>query len=564
MPEPTTFDAIVIGSGISGGWAAKELCEKGLKTLVLERGRDVRHVRDYPTANLAPWELPHRGALPRQLARENPLISRAAGYGEDTAHFYVKDADHPYVQERPFDWIRGYQVGGKSLIWGRACQRWSRHEFTAPERHGYGMSWPIGYDDVAPWYAHVERFVGVCGNRDGLEAMPDGEFLPPFAFNCVERHLRDRLRARYGDRHVVQGRWAHLSRPAPVHYQQGRGTCQARNLCMRGCPYGGYFSSNSSTLPWAERTGNLTVRPDSVVHSVVYDARRGRASGVRVVDARTGAVHEFRARVVFLNASALNTNLILLNSTSPRFPHGLGNDSGLLGRYVAFHNYRASANGAVGGFEDDYVYGRNPTECILANFRNLGGRDPDADFVGGYTTFTGAYRTRGAESAERVGGAYKDAQARPGPWGIYMYMQGETVPKHENHVRLHDTERDRWGIPLLVTSVGYDDNDERMIRDWRRQAEEMLAAAGCRDVATRDSRQAPGLDIHEMGGCRMGRDPRTSVLNAWNQVHAAPNVFVTDGACMTSTGNQSPSILYMALTARAANRAVEELARRNL
>ncbi len=564
MPEPTTFDAIVIGSGISGGWAAKELCEKGLKTLVLERGRDVRHIRDYPTANLAPWELPHRGALPRQLARENPLISKAAGYGEDTAHFFVKDADHPYVQEQPFDWIRGYQVGGKSLIWGRACQRWSRHEFTAPERHGYGMGWPIGYDDVAPWYAHVERFVGVCGNRDGLEAMPDGEFLPPFEFNCVERHLRDRLRARYGDRHVVQGRWAHLSRPAPVHYQQGRGTCQARNLCMRGCPYGAYFSSNSSTLPWAERTGNLTVRPDSVVHSVVYDARRGRASGVRVVDARTGAVHEFRARVVFVNASALNTNLILLNSTSPRFPHGLGNDSGLLGRYVAFHNYRASANGAVDGFEDDYVYGRNPTECILANFRNLGARDPDADFVGGYTTFTGAYRTRGAASAERVGGAYKDAQARPGPWGIYMYMQGETVPKHGNHVRLHDTERDRWGVPLLVASVGYDDNDERMVRDWRRQAEEMLAAAGCRDVVTRDSRQAPGLDIHEMGGCRMGRDPRASLLNAWNQLHAVPNVFVTDGACMTSTGNQSPSILYMALAARAANRAVEELARRNL
>lgn len=560
---PTTYDAIVIGSGISGGWAAKELCEHGLKTLVLERGRDVRHITDYPTANLAPWELPHRGAMPRQLVRENPLISKAAGYGEDTAHFFVKDADHPYVQEQPFDWVRGYQVGGKSLIWGRACQRWSRHEFTAPERHGYGIGWPIGYDDVAPWYAHAERFIGVCGNRDGLDAMPDGEFLPPFDFNCAERHLRDRLRAHYGNRHVVQGRWANLSKPEAVHYQQGRGTCQARNLCMRGCPYGAYFSSNASTLPWAERTGNLTVRPDAVVHSILYDERAGRAAGVRVIDAHTHAVTEYRARVVFVNASALNTTLILLNSTSRRFPHGLGNDSGLLGRYVCHHNYRASAGGTLDGFgEDEYYYGRNPTECILANFRNLGARD--ADFVGGFTTFTGGYRPRGVASAERVGGAYKDAQARPGPWHLYMYMQGETVPRYENHVRLHERKTDQWGIPLLVASVGYDENSERMIRDWRAEAQAMLEVAGCQGVETRDNHQAPGLDIHEMGGCRMGRDPRTSLLNAWNQLHAVPNVFVTDGACMASTGNQSPSILYMALTARAANHAVAELKRRNL
>jgi choline dehydrogenase-like flavoprotein len=556
------YDAIVIGSGISGGWAAKELCERGLRTLVLERGRDVQHLKDYPTANLAPWELPHRGMTPRALIDANPLISKAAGYGEDTAHFFVKDADHPYVQEKPFDWIRGYQVGGKSLIWGRACQRWSRHEFVAPERLGYGMSWPIGYDDVAPWYSHVERFVGVCGAADGLDAMPDGEFLPPFDFNCAERHLRDRLRARYTDRHVVQGRWAHLSKPSAVHLAQGRGTCQARNLCMRGCPYGGYFSSNSSTLPWAMKTGNLTVRPHSVVHSIAVDESTGRATGVRVIDAETGAAHEFRARVIFVNASALNTLLVLLNSTSRRFPNGLGNDSGLLGRYVCHHNYRASANGTLPGYEDQYVYGRNPTECILVNFRNLGKQD--TDFVGGYTTFTGGYRVRGLPTDDRVGGDYKDAQTRPGPWGLYMYLQGETIPKAANHVRLHETRRDRWGIPLLVTSVGYDDNDERMIRDWRTQAAEMLEAAGCTNVQTRDNGQAPGLDIHEMGGCRMGRDPKTSLLNAWNQMHACPNVFVTDGACMTSTGNQSPSILYMALTARAAAHAVEELKRRNL
>lgn len=562
MATADSFDAIVVGSGISGGWAAKELCDKGLKTLVLERGRNVVHNRDYPTANLAPWELPHRGALSRQLVRENPLISKAAGYGEDTAHFFIKDADHPYVQEKPFDWIRGYQVGGKSIIWGRACQRWSRHEFAAPHAQGYGISWPIDYDDVAPWYSHVERFIGVCGNADGLEAMPDGEFLPPFDFNCVERHLSDRLRAHYGNRFVVQGRWAHLSQPKEIHLQQGRGTCQARNLCMRGCPYGAYFSSNSSTLPWAAKTGNLTIVPDAVVHSIIYDDAKGKATGVRVIDAKTHAVTEYSSRIVFVNASALNTNLILLNSTSKRFPDGLGNDNGLLGRYIAWHNYRASANGAIDGFEDDYFYGRNPTECILANFRNLGKQE--MDYVGGYTTFTGAYRVRGAPTTERVGGEYKDALAQPGPWGIYMYMQGETIPKESNHVRLHESEKDQWGIPLLVTSVAYDDNDEMMIRDWRAEAQAMLEVAGCHDVETRDNHQAPGLDIHEMGGVRMGNDPATSLLNGWNQLHACPNVFVTDGACMTSTGNQSPSILYMALTARAVGHAAEEMTKQNL
>jgi choline dehydrogenase-like flavoprotein len=562
IPEPTSFDAIVVGSGISGGWAAKELCDKGLKTLVLERGRNVVHIKDYPTMNLNPWELPHRGAMSRQQLKENPLISKASGYGEDTAHFFVKDRDHPYVQEKPFDWIRGYQVGGKSIIWGRACQRWSKYEFTAPERQGYGINWPIGYDDVAPWYSHVERFIGVCGKGDGLEAMPDGEFLPPFDFNCVEKHLSDKVRAHYGNRYVVQGRWAHLSQPKAIHLEQGRGTCQARNLCMRGCPYGGYFSSNSSTLPWAARTGNLTIRPDSVVHSIIYDEAKGKATGVRVIDAKTHAVSEYRARIVFVNASALNTNLILLNSISTRFPHGLGNDSGLLGKFVAYHNYRTSANGKIAGFEDKYFYIRNPTECILANFRNIGKQE--MDFVGGYTTFTGAYRERGEPTSDRVGGDYKDALAKPGPWGIYMYMQGETIPKESNHVRLHPTQKDQWGIPLLVTSVGYDDNDERMIRDWRTEAKAMLEVAGCHDVETRDNHQAPGLDIHEMGGARMGSDPKTSLLNEWNQLHACPNVFVTDGACMTSTGNQSPSILYMALTARAVDHAVAEMGKQTL
>lgn len=558
--DDNTYDAIVIGSGISGGWAAKELCDKGLKTLVLERGRNVEHIKDYPTANMAPWEFPHRGALTRRYREENPVASRIAA--EDVTHFFIKDGDHPYVQEKPFDWIRGYQVGGKSIMWGRACQRWSRHEFEAPERDGYGIGWPIGYDDIAPWYSHVEKFIGVCGTRDGLESMPDGEFLPPFEFNCVEKAYGERIRKRYGDRYVVHGRWAHLTEPQPIHLQQGRGACMSRNVCWRGCPYGAYFSSNSSTLPWAAKTGNLTLRPDSVVHSILYNERTNRATGVRVIDAHTHEVSEYRAKIVFVNASALNSVLILLNSVSPRFPHGLGNDNGLLGTHVAFQSYRANGGGAIDGFEDGYYFGRRPSECIIPNFRNL--KRHEMDFVGGYTTFTGAYRERGAPSAERVGGAYKDAQARPGQWKIYVYMQGETIPKRGNHVRLHETLKDPWGIPQLVTSVAYDDNDERMIRDWRAQAAEMLEAAGCRDIQTADTQWYPGRDIHEMGGCRMGRDPRTSLLNQWNQLHACPNVFVTDGACMTSTGNQSPSLLYMALTARAVDHAVEELKRRNL
>nr|MBP6828852.1 GMC family oxidoreductase [Saprospiraceae bacterium] len=366
-----TYDAIVIGSGISGGWAAKELCEKGLKTLVLERGRNVEHVKDYPTATMKTWEFPHRLASTRQTLQDNPLISRAAGYGEDTEHFFVKDKDHPYVREKDFLWVRGYQVGGKSLIWGRACPRWSPYEFTSPERLGYGMEWPIRYEDVAPWYSHVEGFIGVCGNKDGVESMPDGEFLPPFVFNTVEQSMKSNIAARYKDRFMVHGRWAHVTQPNEIHTQQGRGKCQARNKCMRGCPFGAYFSSNSSTLPWAAQTGNLTVRPHSVVHSIIYDEQKGKAVGVRIIDSLSKEATEYFAKVIFVNASALNSNLILLNSKSSRFPNGLGNDSGVLGRYVGFHNYRGTIDGDIDGFQDKYYFGSNPSECMLANFRNL-------------------------------------------------------------------------------------------------------------------------------------------------------------------------------------------------
>ncbi|MBK9488382.1 MAG: GMC family oxidoreductase [Haliscomenobacter sp.] len=555
------FDAIVIGSGISGGWAAKELCEKGLKTLVLERGRNIEHIADYPTAFTEPWEFKHRNYLPRKVREENPLISKAAGYNEDTAHFFIQDKDHPYVQEKPFEWIRGYQVGGKSLIWGRACQRWSEYEFSAPARFGYGIDWPIRYKDVAPWYSHVEKFIGVCGHKDGIEAMPDGEFLPPIELNCVEKVLQQKFLEHYKNRYLVQGRWAQLTEPNDIHIEQGRGRCQRRNLCMRGCPYGGYFSSVTSTLPWAKKTGNLTVRPHSVVHSIIYDENKGQASGVRVIDANTKEVIEYKARVIFVNASALNSNLILLNSTSKRFPNGLGNDNGLLGKFIGFHIYRGSMGADMPGYEDKYIYGRNPVECILANFRNL--KEQDTDFFGGYTTFMGAYRARRNE-AEGIGADFKKALSEPDGWRVYMYMQGETMPNENNHVRLSTNEKDQWGIPLLVTSVGYDDNAEKMVKDFLTQGREMLEVAGCTNIETYDNKQAPGLDIHEMGGVRMGRDPQTSLLNEWNQLHHCKNVFVTDGACMTSMGNQSPSILYMALTARAANRAVAELKKGNL
>lgn len=558
MPD---FDAIVIGSGISGGWAAKELCEKGLKTLVLERGRNIEHISDYPTAFTEPWEFKHRNSHPRQYKQENPLISKAAGYNEDTAHFFVEDKDHPYVQEKPFDWIRGYQVGGKSLIWGRACQRWSEYEFKAPAQFGYGIDWPIRYPDVASWYSHVEKFIGVCGHKDGIASMPDGEFLPPIELNCVEKDLQEKFLKHYKNRYLVQGRWAQLTEPKEIHLEQGRGRCQRRNLCMRGCPYGGYFSSVTSTLPWAKKTGNLTIRPDSVVHSILYDEKSGKARGVRVIDANTKEVTEYKARVIFVNASALNSNLILLNSQSNRFPNGLGNDNGLLGKYIGFHIYRGSAHGEMPGYEDKYVYGKNPVECILANFRNLGKQD--TDFLGGYTTFMGAYRAR-RDAAEGIGADYKKALSEPRGWEVYMYMQGESMPNENNHVRLSTDQKDQWGIPLLVTSVGYDDNAEKMVADFLTQSREMLEVAGCQNISTHDNKQAPGLDIHEMGGVRMGRDPKTSLLNEWNQLHHCKNVFVTDGACMTSTGNQSPSILYMALTARAANHAVAELKTGNL
>ncbi|WP_080054923.1 GMC oxidoreductase [Spirosoma aerolatum] len=559
-----TYDAIVIGSGISGGWAAKELCEKGLKTLVLERGRDVRHITDYPTATRNPWEFTHRNRMPETFEQANPIATKCYALDEATEQFFVKDADHPYIQEKPFDWIRGYQVGGKSLIWARQTQRWSKFDFEANARDGAAIDWPIRYDDLAPWYSHVERFVGISGNKDGLETLPDGEFLKPWELNCVEKHIQKRVAEAYKDRHVIIGRCAHLTEPKQIHYDQGRAQCQARHLCYRGCPYGGYFSSNSSTIPWAAKTGKLTLRPDSVVHSIIYDEQKGKATGVRVIDTHTKQMTEYYARIIFVNAACLNTNLILLNSTSRRFPSGLGNDSGLLGRYVAFHNYRGNIVADYEGFEDGYFYGRRPTTAFMPNFRNV--RKQETDFQRGYMVAFSASRSgwqRGLGQAG-FGADFKDQLSDPGGWHVFMMMQAETVPRYENHVRLSTTQKDAWGIPQLITAIDYTDNDLKVMNDFLEQGAEMLQKSGCKNIKPYDDHRNPGLDIHEMGGVRMGRDPKTSLLNAYNQLHTVKNVFVTDGAAMTSTGSQNPSITFMALTARAANFAVREMKRGTL
>jgi choline dehydrogenase-like flavoprotein len=557
-----SFDAIVIGSGMSGGWAAKEFTEKGYKTLVLERGRDVKHNKDYPTTNMMPWEFEHRGEVPVDIRQANPVVSRCYAYREDAMHFFVKDTEHPYVQEKPFDWIRGYQVGGKSIMWARQVQRWSDFDFEGPARDGFATDWPIRYKDIAPWYSYVEKFVGVSGNKDGLPMLPDGEFLPPLELTCVEDYFKEFVKKTYKDRHVIYGRCAHLTQPTALHLQQGRGQCQNRTLCQRGCPFGGYYNSNSTTIPWAERTGNMTLRPFSVVESILYDDRKGKATGVRVIDANTREIVEYFAPVIFVNAGALNTNLLLLNSTSTRFPNGLGNDNGLLGKYVAFHNYRGHISAEYDGFSDRTTDGRRPTGAYIPRFRNVFAQDKDADFLRGYAAGFSAFRSFD-HPTEGFGETLKHNlnSAKLGPWRVGSHMMGETLPKETNTVSLDPTLKDQWGIPQLKLNISYDDNDEKMLKDFFKQLTDMYSAAGFTNIKTGDSGQAPGLDIHEMGGVRMGKDPKTSLLNKWNQLHACPNVYVTDGASMTSTSCQNPSLTYMALTARAVDHAISEMRR---
>jgi len=556
-----TYDAIVVGSGISGGWAAKELGEAGLKTLVLERGRDVQHVKDYPTAMKEQWEFPHRLEIHPEVKKENPVLSRCYAYNEATEHFFVKDKEHPYVQSKPFDWIRGYQVGGKSLLWARWTQRWSQMDFDSNSKDGYGVEWPIGYKDIAPWYSHVETFAGISGNRDGLPQVPDGEFLPPMEMTCVEKHFKKSVERSYRGRNVIKSRNANLTQ-----HHLGRGPCQYRDRCSRGCPFSGYFSSNSATLPAAYATGKVTLRPFSVVHSVIYDETAGKAVGVRVVDAHTKEMVEYYSEIVFLNAGTLNTTLVMLNSVSKRFPNGLGNDHDVLGRYLMDHNYRGSIAAETDDFADKATFGHRPTGLYIPRFRNFG-EDKQDSFVRGYSFGFRTFRETGnglTDTEEPFGVAFKEKLLDLGPWQIRMTGMGECLPYRDNRVTLSKERRDEWGIPLLDIDCEYKANEVAMTKDIRETGAEMIENAGFKNVRTNDSMQAPGLAIHEMGTARMGKDPKTSILNGYNQVHSAPNVFVSDGACMTSSACQNPSLTYMALTARAANHAVSELKKGNL
>lgn len=557
----SNYDAIIIGAGMSGGWVAKELCEQGLKTLLLERGPDVKHIQDYPTTNMQPWEFKHRGEMPYDVQKENPIVSRCYAFKEDNAHFMVKDKEHPYIQDKPFDWIRGYQVGGKSLLWARQTQRWSDFDFEGPARDGFSVDWPIRYKDLAPWYSKVEKFAGITGNKDGLETLPDGEFLPAWQLNCVQDYFTDVVAKNYKDRHVIFGRCAHLAEAKDIHREQGRSQCMKRTECERGCPFGGYFSSVSSTIPWALKSGNLTLKPYSVVESVMYDEESGKASGVRVIDSNTKEITEYKSKIVFLNAGSINTVSILLNSKSDRFPNGLGNDTGLLGKYVGFHNYRGKVNAVHDGHKNTAVKGRIPTGAYIPRFQNI--HRQETDFLRGYAATFFAGRSKQVEMGEGFGHGLSsqilDNQPEYGPWHVGSGIMGATIPKETNYIKLDETETDEWGNPLIRISMEYDDNDEKMLKHFFGQFTEMFEKAGFENITQADSKQAPGLDIHEMGGARMGKDAETSVLNKWNQLHNCKNVFVTDGACMTSTSTQNPSLTYMAMSARAANYAVEAL-----
>jgi choline dehydrogenase-like flavoprotein len=560
-----TYDAIVVGSGITGGWAAKELTEKGLHTLMIERGRNVVHRKDYITEHKPTWELPlhdARLAVGTQGAAEYPIQARTGQFRESNKHFFMKDAKNPYIEDKPFTWIQGDQVGGKSLIWGRQVYRWSDLDFEANLRDGHGVDWPIRYADIAPWYSYVERFIGVSGEKLGLPQLPDGEFQPPMEMNAGEKLVKAGIERAFPDRHVTIGRVAILTQPL-----NGRLPCHYCGPCERGCSTGSYFSTQASTLPAAQATGRLTVLPNSVVHSVLYDANTNRVTGVRVVDSETRTTREYQARVVFLCASTLATTRILLNSTSPRFPTGLANSSGVLGHYLMDHHFLAGASGSIEGLLDHYYQGNRPNGIYIPRFRNLGDDASRRDYVRGFGYQGGAGRQgwgRGA-GGRGLGVELKRRLHDPGTWSMGMTGFGECLPRADNHVTLSD-KTDDFGIPQLTIHCTWGDNELAMRKDMAASAAEMLEAGGCKSVRTYDAYRGgdqlgaePGFAIHEMGTARMGRDPKTSVLNGYNQAHDVPNLFVTDGACMASSSCVNPSITYMALTARACDHAVEEM-----
>ncbi len=554
------YDAIVVGSGISGGWAAMELCKKGIKTLLLERGRNVEHIKDYPTAMLKPWEFPGRLVLTSRDREENPIQSLV--YNEGSRHFYVKDKDHPYIQVKPFNWIRGYQVGGRSLVWGRQTYRLSDLDFTANSKDGHGVDWPLRYKDIAPWYDYVEEFVGISGRKEGLPHLPDGIFLPQIDLNCIEEYLAQSVSKNFPGRLITPARIANLSRG-----WKGRGPCMYRNLCDRGCPFGGYFSSNSSTIPVAMDTGNLTLRPHSIVYEIIYDDTKQRATGVRVVDELTKETTDFFGRIIFLNASTIGTTSIMLNSKSSRFPNGFGNDSNVLGKYLLDHHSGAGASGEYDGFKDKYYAGRKPAGFYIPRFQNLDEKTKENQFIRGYGFQGDGERKEWQDmmlQGKGFGKEFKEQLTTPGPWSIWMAAWGECLPNKENEIKLDNNEKDKWGLPLVRVKFEFSSNEKNMRIHARQHAAEMLKKAGFHSIETFDYNFTGGTTVHEMGTARMGLDPNSSVLNGFNQVHACKNVFVTDGSCMPSGGCQNPSLTYMALTARAVAFAANEMQKGNL
>lgn len=569
MSKENTFDAIVVGSGISGGWAAMELCRKGLKTLVLERGRNVEHIVDYKTMNLEPWDMKNGGELSLKEQKEDYKVQHRTGYVTSEAHkpFFVKDSEHPYTEINRFDWIRGYHVGGRSLMWGRQVYRWSDLDFTANAKEGISIDWPIRYKDIEPWYDYVEKFIGISGQKEGLPHLPDGQFMPPMELNCIEKHVREELFDKYDDgRLLTIGRCAHMTAKLEHDLTPNRGTCQYRNRCMRGCPHGAYFSSQASTLYVAEQTGNMTLRPNSIAHSVIYDDATGKATGVRVIDATTKETIEYFGKIIFLNASALATAGIMLNSKSKRFENGLGNDSGELGHNIMDHHFHVGARGEHDGYKDQYYFGNRGNGIYVPRYRNLKGND--REYSRGFGYQGGGSREGWSQGIgmEGIGADLKAAVTTPGNWEMNLLGFGECLPYHENYMQLSQTKTDSWGMPIFEIDALFRENEKKMRVDMKNDAAEMLEKAGFKNIQPYDNQEGffVGLGIHEMGTARMGNDPKTSVLNKNNQVHGAPNVFVTDGACMTSAGCQNPSITYMALTARAVDFAVKELNKQNL
>lgn len=565
QPSTESYDAIVVGTGISGGWAAKELTEKGLKTLVLERGRMVKHIEDYPTMNMDPWDFDNAGRPTKEDIKRQEKQHRT-GYTTQKAHshFFVDDIDHPYNEVKRYDWMRGYHVGGRSLMWGRQSYRMGDVDFEANGKQGIAVDWPIRYKDMKPWYDYVENHIGVSGENLGLAQLPDGNFLKPMELNCVENHLKENISKSYNDRQLTIGRVAHITEGSKPGL--GRSTCQHRNRCMRGCPFGGYFSSQSSTLPMADATGNMTLRPNSIVHELMYDQDKQKATGVRVIDAETNQTYEYKAKIVFLCASAIGSTSILMQSRSDRFPEGFGNDSGELGHNLMDHHFKAGAFAKFDGFEDMYYTGRRPNGIYIPRFRNLGGDTDQKDFVRGYGYQGGASRGDWTETVRELshGKDLTKAITEPAGWTMGLMGFGETLPNYENKMFLDYEKTDKWGLPTVTFDAEFKENELSMRKDMVAQGVEMLDNAGFKDIQEWDDIGAQGLGIHEMGTARMGRDPKTSVLNGNNQVHAAKNVFVTDGAAMTSAACQNPSLTYMAMTARAANFAVEELNKQNI